>query len=139
MGLLPCETVFSLQKTRTRTAAAVTAEPFSGAEIDGYEIHMGLTRRTGGVPFCRLENGQEDGAAAGTVFGTYLHGLFDSGTLTERLAAWLLGRKGLSSQEAAVESRRAYQERQYDLLAADVRSSLDMAAVYGAMDRYARK
>ena len=70
---------------------------------------------------------------------TYLHGLFDSGTLTERLAAWLLGRKGLSSQEAAVESRRAYQERQYDLLAADVRSSLDMAAVYGAMDRYARK
>ena len=139
MGLLPCETVFSLQKTRTRTAAAVTAEPFSGAEIDGYEIHMGLTRRTGGVPFCRLENGQEDGAAAGTVFGTYLHGLFDSGTLTERLAAWLLGRKGLSSAEAPVESRRAYQERQYDLLAADVRSSLDMAAVYGAMDRYARK
>ena len=139
MGLLPCETVFSLQKTRTRTAAAVTAEPFSGAEIDGYEIHMGLTRRTGGLPFCRLENGQEDGAAAGTVFGTYLHGLFDSGALTERLAAWLLGRKGLSSQGAAVESHRAYQERQYDLLARDVRSSLDMAAVYGAIDRYARK
>ena len=139
MGLLPCETAFSPQKTRTRVTAAVTAEPFAGAEAEGYEIHMGLTRRTGGVPFCRLSDGQEDGAAAGNVFGTYLHGLFDSGEVTERLASWLLGRKGLAPQEAAVESHRAYQERQYDLLASDVRAHLDMAAVYDAMDRYARK
>ncbi len=137
MGLLPCETVFSPQKTRTRVTAAVTAEPFAGAEVDCYEIHMGLTRRTGGIPFSRLSDGQEDGAAAGNVFGTYLHGLFDSGALTARLAAWLLERKGLPPSETAVESHRAYQERQYDLLADDVRSSLDMAAVYGAMDRYA--
>ncbi|WP_297981255.1 cobyric acid synthase [uncultured Oscillibacter sp.] len=136
MGLLPCETVFSPQKTRTRVTAAVTAEPFAGAELEGYEIHMGLTRRTGGTPFCRLADGQEDGAAAENVFGTYLHGLFDSGALTERLAAWLLGRRGLSSEQALVESRRDYQERQYDLLADTVRSSLDMAAVYAAMDRY---
>lgn len=138
MGLLPCETVFSPQKTRTRAAAVVTAEPFSGADIDGYEIHMGLTRRTGGVPFCRLADGREDGAAVGNIFGTYLHGLFDSGALTQRLAAWLLTRRGLSPAETAVESRRDYQERQYDLLADAVRSSLDMAAVYGAMDRFAR-
>nr|WP_325184259.1 cobyric acid synthase [uncultured Oscillibacter sp.] len=138
MGLLPCETAFSPQKTRTRVTAAVTAEPFAGAEAEGYEIHMGLTRRTGGVPFCRLSDGQEDGAAAGNVFGTYLHGLFDSGEVTERLASWLLGRKGLTPSEAAVESHRAYQERQYDLLASDVRAHLDMAAVYDAMDRYAR-
>lgn len=137
MGLLPCETAFSPQKTRTRVTAAVTAEPFAGAEAEGYEIHMGLTRRTGGVPFCRLSDGQEDGAAAGNVFGTYLHGLFDSGEVTERLASWLLGRKGLTPSEAAVESHRAYQERQYDLLASDVRAHLDMAAVYRAMDRYA--
>ena len=139
MGLLPCETLFSPQKTRTRVTAAVTAEPFAGAEAEGYEIHMGLTRRTGGVPFCRLSDGQEDGAAVGNVFGTYLHGLFDSGQVTERLASWLLGRKGLAPSEAAVESHRTYQERQYDLLASDVRAHLDLAAVYDAMDRYARK
>ena len=138
MGLLPCETVFSPQKTRTQTAASVTAEPFAGAEIDGYEIHMGKTRRRAGVPFCRLADGREDGAASGHVFGTYLHGLFESGALTERLAVWLLARKGLSPEEGPVESHRAYQERQYDLLADAVRSSLDMAAVYGAMDRFAR-
>ena len=41
--------------------------------------------------------------------------------------------------EAGVESRRDYRERQYDLLADAVRSSLDMDAVYAAMDRYAAK
>lgn len=137
MGLLPCETVFSLQKTRTRVSASVTAEPFAGARLEGYEIHMGKTRRTGGVPFCRLESGEEDGAAEGLVFGTYLHGLFDSGALTERLASWLLARKGLDPACAQPESRRAYQERQYDLLADAVRSSLDLCAVYAAMERYA--
>lgn len=138
MGLLPCRTVFASQKTRTRVTAAVTAEPFAGAELEGYEIHMGLTRRSGGVPFCRLSDGQEDGAAVGNVFGTYLHGLFDSGALTERLAAWLLARRGLSPEQTFTESRREYQARQYDLLADTVRSSLDMTAVYAAMDRYAK-
>lgn len=105
---------------------------------------MGRTVVEEGLPpFCRIapvEGGREreDGAVAGNVWGTYLHGLFDSGALTERLAAWLLGRRGLSPSETAVESRRAYQERQYDLLADAVRSSLDMTAVYKAMDRYAR-
>lgn len=139
MGLLPCETVFSPRKTRTRAAAAVTAAPFAGAQIEGYEIHMGLTRRTGGLPLCRLADGREEGTAAGNVFGTYLHGLFDSGALTERLAGWLLARRGLVSEETAPEDRRTYQDRQYDLLADAVRSSLDMKAVYEAMERYARK
>ena len=139
MGLLPCDTVFFPRKTRTRVDASVTAEPFAGAELDCYEIHMGLTRRSGGVPFCRLADGQEDGTVLGNVFGTYLHGLFDSGALTERLAAWLLARKGLSPADAAVEDQQSYRERQYDLLAEDVRAHLDMAAVYDAMDRYARK
>lgn len=139
MGLLPCDTVFSLQKTRTRVTASVTAGLLAGAAIEGYEIHMGQTVRTGGVPFCRLAEGAEDGTAAGHVFGTYLHGLFDSGALTEKLAAWLLTRRGLSPENIPVEDRRAYQERQYDLLADTVRSNLDMAAVYHAMERHSGK
>ena len=137
MGLLPCATVFAPQKTRRQVRARALAEPFAGAEMDGYEIHMGRTRRSGGGPFCRLESGEEEGTAAGLVFGTYLHGLFDSGRLTEQLARWLLERKGLPAEQAGVEDRRAYRERQYDLLAEAVRSGLDMAAVYAAMERHA--
>ena len=138
MGLLPCDTVFLPQKTRTQTTARVTAEPFAGAGLEGYEIHMGQTTRRHGTPFCLLADGREDGTAAGNVFGTYLHGLFDSGDLTGRLADWLLRRKGLTPGQVQTEHRRAYRQRQYDLLADVVREHLDLPAVYGAMEQYER-
>ena len=136
LGLLPCETVFSPNKTRTRVRARTCAAPLDGAKIEGYEIHMG---RTAGAadPFCVLEDGRAEGAARGNVFGTYLHGLFDSGELTEKLAAWLLERKGLPPQAAPAESRRAYQERQFDLLAGELRAALDLPAICRFMDRFA--
>lgn len=136
LGLLPCETVFTPQKTRTRLQAEVLAAPFAGARLDGYEIHMGQTRRSGGQPFCRLHTGAEDGTVQGNVFGTYLHGLFDTGSLTDRLAAWLLERKGLAADWAPAGDRASYKETQYDQLAADVRAALDMPAIYRAMEEY---
>lgn len=136
LGLLPCETVFNAHKTRTRMQAEVLTHPFAGARLDGYEIHMGRTCRTGGEPFCRLQTGAEDGAVQGLVFGTYLHGLFDTGSLTDRLAAWLLERKGLPADSTPTRDRSAYKEEQYDQLAAQVRAALDMPAIYRAMEAY---
>jgi adenosylcobyric acid synthase len=134
MGLLPCETVFEPAKVRTRVEASVTGGPFDGAKLDCYEIHMGTTAVRGDA-FCRLENGQLDGCQRGNVFGTYLHGLFDSGELVEKLASWLCARKGLTVETAACESRAAYKERQYDALAAGLRASLDMEALYHVLER----
>lgn len=136
MELLPCDTIFEPQKTRTRTGAVALAEPFTGARLDGYEIHMGKTRRSGGQPFSRLESGWTDGAVSGNVFGTYLHGLFDSGELTERLANWLLNRKGFSAGEQRVETHASYKERQYQALAETVRKCLDLPKIYAAMEAY---
>lgn len=98
MGLLPCTTVFEREKVRTRVGASILAQPFAGAQLDAYEIHMGRTQRCGAAPFCRLQDGREEGAVQGNVFGTYLHGLFDTGELTQRLADWLLERKGLKKR-----------------------------------------
>ena len=139
MGLLPCATRFTGQKVRTRVQACAAAGPFAGAQLDGYEIHMGRTERGGTPPFCLLADGTPEGAAAGNVFGTYLHGLFDTGALTEKLAAWLLACKGLSAADVRAESHAAYKERQYDLLADAVRTAVDIAAVYRAMDACAAK
>ena len=133
MGLLPCETEFTPSKARTRTAAKVLTGPFAGAAMEGYEIHMGRTKRLAGQPLCRLENGQEEGAMQGNVFGTYLHGLFDEGSLTEALASWLLARKGIAQEAFRPQSHREYQQSQYDLLADAVRASLDLDAVYQVM------
>ena len=133
MGLLPCETEFTPSKARTCTAAKVLTGPFAGATMEGYEIHMGRTKRLAGQPLCRLENGQEEGAMQGNVFGTYLHGLFDEGSLTEALASWLLARKGIAQEAFRPQSHREYQQSQYDLLADAVRASLDLDAVYQVM------
>ena len=134
MGLLPCETAFLSEKTLARVSARIGEGPFSGAALDCYEIHMGETRRHGGQPFATLDDGREDGAVQGAVFGTYLHGLFDTGGLTDALAAWLMERKGLLPEAVHLESHAEYQERQFDLLADEVRSALDMDAIYGAME-----
>ncbi len=125
MELLPCATAFEPEKTLTRVCGVVTGGALDGARVEGYEIHMGTTRSRG-EPFCRLEDGGEDGCRAGNVCGTYLHGLFDSGETTDKLADFLCARRG-----------RAFRERQYDLLAQGVRAALDMDAVYRVMEEFA--
>ncbi|MBE7004242.1 MAG: cobyric acid synthase [Ruminococcaceae bacterium] len=136
MGLLPCVTAFEPEKTLTRVCATATGGPLDGAALDGYEIHMGTTE-VRGEPFCRLEDGTQDGCRQGNVIGTYLHGLFDNASAVEKLAAWLCERKGVEKEKATAEPWREYKERQYDLLAQGVRAALDMDALYRAMEEFA--
>ena len=135
LDLLPCETVFTGKKTRVRRLAVCAEGPFAGARLEGYEIHMGKTE-SAAHPFARLEDGTEDGAAEERVFGTYLHGLFDSGELVNRMAGWLAERKGIRIPEQKAENRAAYRNRQYDLLADTVRRSLDMETIEQAMEAF---
>lgn len=139
LGLLPCRTVFTGEKARRRRQAVCTAEPMSGANLTGYEIHMGRTARGDAEAFCRFEDGTEDGAVSGRVFGTYLHGLFDSGDAVEKLADWLAAGKGMEIPHADLGQRAAYRNQQYDLLADAVRESLNMEAVYRAMEEYSHE
>ena len=134
LGLLPCRTVFAPQKTRTRTQATVTAVPFAGAAVEGYEIHMGQTT-VEGEPFCRLSDGTAEGAVSGNVFGTYLHGLFDTGELAEALTRWLLARRGLTAETRPTRTHREHQEEQLNKLADLVRAAVDLPAIYRAMEQ----
>ena len=136
LGLLPCRTIFTERKTRTRALGIGLCEPFAGAALEGYEIHMGTTESHASAPFCRFSDGREDGAVEGLVFGTYLHGLFDSPEALNRLAAWLGARKGITIRQAVIEPRSAYRQKQYDMLADAVRASLDMGKIYQAMEAY---
>ena len=106
--------------------------PFAGAELEGYEIHTGVTEAEG-EPFAHYPDGGREGCVQGNVFGTYLHGLFDTGTLTEALAGWLCRRKGIDPSDAALIPMEEYRRQQFDILADGVRGALDMDAVYAAM------
>ena len=131
LGLLPTRTVFTAEKRRAQVTATAAA-PFAGAALTGYEIHTGRTA-VNGAPFCRYADGTPEGCVQNAVFGTYLHGLFDSGELTEQLAAYLCRRKGIAPETAAPLAMDDYRTQQLDLLADGVRSALDMGAVYAAM------
>ena len=132
LGLLPTRTVFTGQKHRTQDTAAVTAAPFAGAALTGYQIHTGRTE-VQGVPFCTLADGTPEGCVQDNVFGTYLHGLFDTGELTEKLVTLLCRRKGIAPDSAALIPMEQYRQQQFDLLADGVRGALDLDAVYAAM------
>lgn len=146
MGLLPVKTVFSVQKTRTRVTGSLCPagmlQPLSGSPVEGYEIHMGRTTFCDGegMPFVQLRDestGTEkaDGACCGSVFGTYLHGLFDSSAMTRRFVSLLAEKKGLPLQaDTPVLPYAVYKERQYDLLADAIRAHMDVAALYRFME-----
>ena len=132
LGLLPTRTVFTAQKHRTQTHTTAAAGPFAGAALTGYEIHTGRTE-VQGLPFCTQADGHPEGCVQGDVFGTYLHGLFDTGELTEKLVEFLCKRKGIRPESTALIPMEQYRQQQFDRLADGVRSALDLDALYAAM------
>ena len=115
LGLLPTTTVFGTEKHLTQTAACVTTDPFAGAKLTGYEIPAGRTEVRGSA-FCILADGTPEGCVQDGVFGTYLHGLFDTGELTEKLTAFLCKRKGIDPAGAELIPMEQYRQQQFDLL-----------------------
>ena len=141
MGLLPVETEFASEKHRTRMTATVLPTggalgPLSGAGLEGYEIHMGRTLLSEGAsPLIRLENGQPDGCQAGNVYGSYLHGFFDTQACREAVLNALAAKKGVSLGESEAFDLNAYKNRQYDLLADGVRQNLNMELIYRILEQ----
>lgn len=134
MGLLKTRTVFSAEKTRARTAGRFgevsgALAALSGLPFEGYEIHMGVTE-SGEQPL--LEN--SGGAFSSNNYGCYIHGIFDSDDVSAALVRALCERRGVDFTNSA-ESRRAYKERQFDILADEVRKSLDMELIYKILER----
>ncbi|MGN0692491.1 MAG: cobyric acid synthase [Oscillospiraceae bacterium] len=131
MELFDTETVFRTEKTRTRITGVITAQcedfpELNGANAEGYEIHMGETL-SNEKPLLKLSDGRTDGAYKKGIYGSYLHGIFDSAEVSHAVINELFRRKGLSAGEPV--SRREYKERQYDILADAVRKSLDMEMI----------
>lgn len=129
MGLLKTRTVFSNEKKLARTKGRFSDisgvfSVLSGLEYEGYEIHMGVTES---MEPPLLEN--SGGAFRDNVCGCYVHGIFDSDEVSAALVKALCGRRGAEFTNTR-ESRREYKQRQFDILADEVRKSLDMEFIY---------
>ena len=139
MGLLEADTIFQGEKERTRVSgrmdnACGIFRELNGVSFTGYEIHMGQT--SGQTNLSRLEQDgriKTDGMAAGNVWGSYVHGIFDQGQFAQNFVSCLLRAKGLDPAQG-VEDWDTYKQRQYDLLADGVRKSLDMEKIYRILE-----
>lgn len=130
LGLLPLVTEFAEEKTRTRITEELSGLSgvfswLNGKTVTGYEIHMGRTYGAGS------ENRYID--SVGNVFGTYIHGFFDSDELREAFLQILFGKKGINREHITELRYEDFKEEQYDKLASVLRESLDMDKVYRIM------
>jgi adenosylcobyric acid synthase len=149
MGLLNHTTVFQQRKVTTQVTAEITdnrglMEGLTGQNITGYEIHMGTTELTSDCyPFLMLKTILDQAAEqvggvrdkSGSVYGTYLHGLFDNMDFTWGLINNLRRKKGLAGLEKTGPCSDRYKAEQYDKLAAVIRKELDIDAIYRMLDK----
>ena len=143
MGLLPMRTVFDPQKRQVQAKGRVLEldgplAALSGGAVEGYEIHMGTTTLESGGSVCQLETESgtsgPDGCHEGNVYGSYLHGIFDSKEFAQALVGALLEAKGLDASDVHAVDMREYKEEQYDKLAQVIRESMDMDLVYRILE-----
>nr|WP_318381141.1 cobyric acid synthase [uncultured Enterobacter sp.] len=147
LGLLNVTTQFAQSKTTTlvdaHTQSSLPGWLAEAADMSlrGYEIHMGETTLNAGCqPALWLhKNGERvaDGAVSddGRVFGTYLHGLFDSDRFTRAVINGLRGRKGLPALDVAV-NYAGYKSQQFDVLASAMREHIDIDKLYQIMRQH---
>lgn len=91
LGLLDMTTVLYPEKQLTQRMGSLRFTEGEAAEVSGYEIHCGLSSGEAlQHPLIAFSEGEYDGAISQDrqVAGTYLHGLFESTAVIERLLAW---------------------------------------------------
>ena len=99
LGLLNMETTLHSQKQLANVSVRLA---FADAEVQGYEIHAGISEGVALRRPCCILQGQPEGAVSedGQVIGSYLHGLFDSASACDSLLEWagLCGAKSLDME-----------------------------------------
>jgi adenosylcobyric acid synthase len=128
LGLLPVETELKAPKVTTLTKFSR-----QGAIGAGYEIHMGQTRRNGGMPLFQVhERNQtpvqdDDGCVSSDSksMGTYIHGIFDNPAVTRFWLQHIDLRDIEVSQLEGLEARN----QEYDLLAEHFKKHIDVKAI----------
>lgn len=140
MGLLETVTTFAPAKVRTQVEGhfaqlSGALSPLTGAQLSGYEIHMGHTQSQDAplsslIPLTGDRQAKLDGSFRGNIYGSYVHGIFDSEQAARGVISALAAHKGIDLAEVASLDLAAYKEQQYDKLADTLRAALDLEEIY---------
>ena len=131
MELLPLDTTLLSAKTRKQVTGLINDlggifEGLSGKEYEGYEIHMGDT--------VSEEEGRHPVVVhKGNIYGSYIHSIFDKGSIATEVVKALAEKKGVDISGAAIDYA-ALKEREYDRLADVIRKHMDMDKIYAMLN-----
>jgi adenosylcobyric acid synthase len=133
LNLLPIKTVITGQKI-ARQRQVTSNFPQMGLPVNGFEIHQGRSRieiqGTDNQAFQALFDDINLGLvdSCQSVWGTYLHGIFDNGPWRRAWLNRLRQQRGLKSLPTGVSNYREQRENVLDSLAVEVEKHLDLTA-----------
>ncbi len=142
LDLLPIKTVITGQKV-ARQRQVTSNFPQAGLPVLGYEIHQGRSHlaendlEANGATYNALFDDRNLGLvdSSQSLWGTYLHGLFDNGAWRRAWLNRLRQQRGLSSLPTGISNYREQREAMLDSLADVVESYLDLTV----LDPYLKK
>jgi adenosylcobyric acid synthase len=142
LGLLPLKTIITGQKV-ARQRLVTSNYPQMGLPVVGYEIHQGRshlvdTEGENGEPAYKpLFDDPNLGVVdvAQSVWGTYLHGIFDNGPWRRAWLNRLRQQRGLTSLPTGISNYREQREAMLDALADSVKGHLDLAPILAQLDK----
>jgi adenosylcobyric acid synthase len=132
MGLLDVETDLKESKTTSQVIASINKNiPLINntyENLKGYEIHMGESLTDN--PIFSIKRTAEnktimDGSAKGSVWGTYIHGIFDNDRLRRDIVNSLRERKGLPPVESLI-CYESIKEQEIDRWASILKEHVDI-------------
>jgi adenosylcobyric acid synthase len=135
LDLLPIETILKPEKiTRQREVSA--NYPQQGLPVDGYEIQQGYTELN--LVLCKQRKTKYyplfDDNSLGlvnenqTIWGCYLHGIFDNGAWRRSWLNHLRKKRGLDILPTGVPNYREYREQMLNNLAEHVKKHINLSA-----------
>ena len=135
LNLLPITTILSPNKI-ARQRQVISQFPQAGLPVDGYEIHQGRSRINQ-----RLKDSAENYRAifedpalglvdkSQSIWGCYIHGLFDNGAWRRSWINHLRKQRGMSSLATGISNYRDQREATLNILADIVEQNLNLKSI----------
>ncbi len=141
LNLLAVDTVMENEKVKTLFEGSISKtgdqlKVLEGCKINGYEIHTGNT-----VPYEDINEFTSKGTGYfnKNIYGTYIHGIFDSKEIFTGIINALAKKKGIDIDLSKTMDQNAFKETQYDRLADVLRANLDIDMIYDILGLHKSK
>lgn len=143
LGLFPLKTVITGQKV-ARQRLVTSNAPQVGLPVAGYELHQGRSHlgmepdpETGKTLFQPLFDDANLGAVdvSHSIWGTYLHGIFDNGPWRRAWLNRLRQQRGLKSLPTGISNYREQREAMLDSIAESIGKHLDLSPILSQLEK----